>query len=194
MAPPPAREITQLLHAWSHGDVQALERLTPLVYNELHRTARGYMARERSGHVLQATALINEVYLRLVDFGPVGWQDRAHFFAVCARLMRRILTDFARSRQAQKRGGQARQLSLDEGLYVSPDPEPDLVALDEALNRLTRVDERKSRVVELRFFGGLTGEETAEVLKVSEDTVNRDWRLAKLWLLRELRAENTDGR
>ena len=194
MVSPPAREITQLLHAWSRGDGQALDRLTPLVYAELHRTAQSFMAREQTGHTLQTTALINEVYLRLVDFDRVGWQDRAHFFAVCARLMRRILTDFARARQAQKRGGGAQPLSLDEGMYVSPEPAGDLVALDAALNRLAALDERKSQVVELRFFGGLTAGEAAEVLKISEESVKRDWRLAKLWLLRELSTEQADGR
>ena len=194
MPTPPAKEITQLLRAWSGGDSQALEKLTPLVYAELHRAAERYMSRERPGHMLQTTALIHEVYMRLVDFGQVDWQDRAHFFAVCARLMRRILTDFARSRRTRKRGGDGRQLSLDEKLYVSPEPAPDLVALDEALTRLAGVDERKSQVVELRFFGGLTEEETAGVLKVSRETVKRDWKLAKLWLLRELSAEQPDGR
>ena len=194
MVSPPAREITQLLHAWSRGDGQALDRLTPLVYEELHRTARSYMSREQTGHTLQTTALINEVYLRLVEFDRVGWQDRAHFFAVCARLMRRILTDFARARQAQKSGGGAQPLSLDEGLHVPPEPAADLVALDAALDRLARVDERKSQVVELRFFGGLTVGEAAEVLKISQESVKRDWRLAKLWLLREMSAEQADGR
>jgi RNA polymerase sigma factor (TIGR02999 family) len=194
MPTPPAKEITQLLRAWSGGDSQALEKLTPLVYAELHRTAGRYMSRERSGHTLQTTALIHEVYVRLVDFGKVNWQDRAHFFAVCARLMRRILTDFARSRRTLKRGGEGRQISLDEKLYISPEPSADLVSLDGALNRLAEVDERKSRVVELRFFGGLTTEETAEVLQVSEETVKRDWRMAKLWLLREMGAEQADAR
>lgn len=194
MPTPHAKEITQLLRAWSGGDSQALEKLTPLVYAELHRTAQRYMAHERPGHTLQTTALINEVYLRLVEFEEVSWHDRAHFFAVCARLMRRILTDFARARRRLKRGGDGRQLSLDEKLYVSAEPAPDLVALDQALNRLAGVDQRKSEVVELRFFGGLTAEETAEVLKVSQETVKRDWKLAKLWLLRELSAGQVDAR
>jgi RNA polymerase sigma factor (TIGR02999 family) len=191
---PSAEEITQLLRAWSAGDERALEQLTPLVYNELHRTARRYMARERPGHTLQATALIAEVYLRLVDCHQVEWQDRNHFFAVCARLMRRILTDFARSRQYLKRGGGARQITFDENLRVTPEQDEDLVALDQALRGLSVVDKRKSDVVELRFFGGLSAKDTAAVLGVSEETVKRDWRLAKLWLLRELRPEQGDGR
>jgi RNA polymerase sigma-70 factor, ECF subfamily len=193
MHTPSAHEITQLLRAWSEGDSQALEKLTPLVYEELHRSAQRYMARERPDHTLQTTALINEVYMRLVDFGEVKWQDRAHFLAVCARLMRRILTDFARSRRYLKRGGDAPRLPFDESLFVSREPTADLVALDGALTVLGKVDERKSQVVELRFFGGLSVEETAEVLRVSEETVKRDWKLAKLWLLRELALEATDG-
>jgi len=194
MHTPSAHEITQLLRAWSGGDAQALESLTPLVYQELHRTARRYMAKERPDHTLQTTALIDEVYLRLVDCASVSWQDRAHFFAVCARLMRRILMDFARSRLYLKRGGGATQISFDESLHVSPDPSTDVLALDEALRRLAELDQRKSQVVELRFFGGLSVGETSEVLKVSEETVKRDWRLAKLWLLRELSEEASDGR
>lgn len=186
MSTPPAHDVTQLLRAWSSGDQQALEKLTPLVYEELHRRARHYVARERPGHTIQTTALINEVYLRLVDFRGVTWQDRAHFLAVCARMMRRILTDFARSRNYQKRGGAAQQVTFDEQLFVTGESPADLVALDDALNGLAGVDQRKSQVVELRFFGGLTVQETAEVLKVSEETVKRDWRLAKLWLLREM--------
>jgi RNA polymerase sigma factor (TIGR02999 family) len=189
----PTHEITGLLRAWSNGDAQALEKLTPLVYDELHRTARRYMAREHAGHTLQATALINEVYVRLVDLHDVMWKDRAHFFALCASMMRRILTDFARSRNYQKRGGSARQVTLDEKLLISREPPPDIVALDDALNCLAGVDPRKSQVVELRFFGGLSVGETAEVLQVSDETVKRDWRMAKLWLLRELSAEKQDG-
>jgi RNA polymerase sigma factor (TIGR02999 family) len=183
---PPAHEVTQLLRAWSGGDQQALDKLTPLVYEELHRRARHYFARERPGHTIQTTALINEVYLRLVEFRGVTWQDRTHFLAVCARMMRRILTDFARSRHYQKRGGDAQQVTFEEQLAVSGAPSADLVALDDALNGLAGVDPRKSQVVELRFFGGLSVQETAEELKVSEETVKRDWRLAKLWLLREM--------
>jgi RNA polymerase sigma factor (TIGR02999 family) len=191
---PSAHEITQLLQAWSAGDDQALEKLTPLVYQELHRTAQRYMVRERPNHTLQATALIDEVYLRLVDLDRVSWQDRNHFFAVCARLMRRILTDFARSRRYLKRGGDARQITFDENLHVTPEMPADLVALDDALRNLAGVDKRKSDVVELRFFGGLSVKDTAAVLGVSDETVKRDWRLAKLWLLRERSAESGDGR
>lgn len=182
-------EITQLLRAWGNGDEEALEALMPLVYQELHRRARRYMAREQSAKTLQTTALINEVYLRLVDFKQMSWNDRAHFFAVCARLMRRILTDFARARHYGKRGGDARRVSFDEALVVQREPSAEFVALDDALNSLAAVDPRKSQVVELRFFGGLSVEETAEVLKVSPETVMRDWRLAKVWLLRELSKE-----
>jgi RNA polymerase sigma-70 factor, ECF subfamily len=179
-------EVTHLLKAWAAGDEQALEKITPLVHEQLHRVAKHYMAGERSGHTLQATALVNEVYLRLVDCGQVNWQDRAHFFAVSAKLMRRILVDFARSRGYQKRGGDVPHLSLDEAPSVCREPDPNVVALDDALRKLAKVDQRKSRVVELRFFGGLGIVETAEVLGVSEETVGRDWRLAKNWLLREL--------
>jgi RNA polymerase sigma factor (TIGR02999 family) len=191
MTTAPGPQITQLLRAWSGGDARALEQLTPLVYVQLHRTAKRYMAGERPAHTLQTTALINEVYLRLVDAPEISWHDRAHFFAVCARLMRRILTDFGRSRRRVKRGGEACPLPLDEALLVTHEPSADLVALDDALNALGEVDQRKSQVVELRFFGGLSVEETAEVLRVSEETVKRDWRLAKLWLLREMSGEKT---
>ena len=179
-----------MLLAWSNGDKSALERLIPVVHNELHRLAHRYMNRERPGHMLQTTALVNEAYLRLIDTSHVRWQNRAHFFAVSAQLMRRILVDVARSRNYLKRGGNAVQVSLDEALAISPERDTDLVALDEALEALAAIDERKSRVVELRFFGGLNIEETAEVLKVSADTVMRDWRLAKVWLLRRLSSEN----
>jgi len=187
MEAPQSHEVTQLLNAWSAGDEEALEKLTPLVYRELHRAAQRYMAGERSGHTLQATALINEVYLRLVDAKRMDWQNRAHFFGVCAQLMRRILTDFARSRRYKKRGGGAAHMPLDEALVVGSQPDRELVELDEALKKLALVDERKSRVVELRFFGGLDVRETAAVLNVSSETVMRDWRLAKVWLMRELR-------
>lgn len=190
MSVPSAHEVTQLLRAWSDGDSRALDKLTPFVYQELHRAAHRHMAREQPGHTLQTTALINEVYLRLVDFHEVSWQGRAHFLAVCARLMRRILTDAARSRRYLKRGGGAHQLCLDEVPLVSREPRADLAALDDALNGLAAVDPRKSQVVELRFFGGLSVEETAEVLKVSRQTVLRDWGLAKVWLLRELTGEH----
>ncbi len=179
-------EVTQLLRAWTTGDERALDQLAPLVYGQLHRVAQRYMAGEKSGHTLQATALVNEVYLRLVDCERVNWQDRAHFFAVSAQLMRRILIDFARSRGYQKRGSGAPHISLDEAPSVCAEPDSDLVALDDALQALAEVDPRKSKVVEMRFFGGLSIEETAEVLRVSPETVVRDWRLAKVWLLREL--------
>jgi RNA polymerase sigma factor (TIGR02999 family) len=178
--------VTELLRAWGEGDDGALERLTPLVEAELRRLARGYMARERRGHTLQITALVNEAFLRLTDARRVGWQDRAHFLGISARLMRRVLVDHARTRGYRKRGGGAQRVTLDEGLITSPEPAVDVLALDRALEALAAVDVRKGRVVELRFFGGLSVDETADVLHVSPDTVKRDWRLAKLWLLREL--------
>ena len=181
-----ARDITQLLLAWNEGDEQALDRLMPLVHHELHQLAHRYMAGERPGHPLQTTALVNEAYLRLIDSSRVRWQSRAHFFAVSATLMRRILVDAARSRKQLKRGGDAIQVSLDEAMSISSEPGADVIALDDALTALAAFDQRKSQVVELRFFGGLTVEETAEVLKVSVMTVMRDWGLAKVWLLREL--------
>ncbi|HEV2201754.1 MAG TPA: sigma-70 family RNA polymerase sigma factor [Bryobacteraceae bacterium] len=191
------REVTQLLRAWSGGEESALSKLVPLVYGELHRMARRYMARERPGNTLQVTALVNEAYLKLahapqgpVDSPQVNWQDRAHFFAVCAQVMRRILVDRARGRQAQKRGTGGPALELDEALVVAQGQGADLVALDDALKDLAALDPRKGQVVELRFFGGLSVEETAEVLKVSKETVMRDWKLAKSWLRRELSREN----
>jgi|SRR5271165_175565 len=186
MAEPLTDEVTRLLKAWTAGDERALEKLTPMVYEQLHRVAQRCMAGERPGHTLQTTALVNEVYVRLVDCGRVNWQDRAHFFAVSAQLMRRILIDFARSRGFQKRGGGFAQVSLDEAATVCSEPDPNLVELDDALKSLAEVDARKSKVVELKFFGGLSTDETAEVLRVSAETVVRDWRLAKVWLLREL--------
>jgi RNA polymerase sigma-70 factor, ECF subfamily len=179
-------EITHLLQAWRGGDDRALEKLTPQVYRELHRAARRCMRGERDGHTLQTTALINELYLRLADLKEVDWQNRAHFFALCARQMRRILTDQARARQSHKRGRGACVVSLDEAPAVSSLPHPDVLAVDEALKALAKVDERKGRVVEMRFFGGLSVEEAAVVLKVSRETVARDWKLAKAWLLREM--------
>jgi RNA polymerase sigma-70 factor, ECF subfamily len=193
MSAPSAHEVTGLLRAWGQGDEDALQKLMPLVYEQLHTAARRYMARERAGHTLQTTALIHETYLRLVDVRQVKWQNRAHFLAMCAQLMRRILIDFARSRGYQKRGGAAHQVNFDEALLVTAQPDFNLVALDDALNRLALVDARKSRVVELRFFGGLGVKETAEVMKVSADTVMRDWKLAKVWLLRELRGGARHG-
>jgi len=186
MDTPTTHEVTQLLKAWSVGDGEALEKLTPMVYRQLHQIAQRYMAGERSGHTLQTTALVHEAYVRLVDCGKVNWQDRAHFFAVSAQLMRRILIDFARSRDYLKRGGAVPHISLDEAPLVCNELDVNLVALDDALKALSVMDERKSKVVELKFFGGLSVEETAEVLRVSSDTVIRDWRLAKIWLLREL--------
>jgi RNA polymerase sigma factor (TIGR02999 family) len=186
MAAANPQDITELLLAWSEGNENALQRLTPLVYGELHRLAHHYMAGERTGHTLQSTALVNEAYLRLVQTSRVQWQNRAHFFAVSAQLMRRILVDFARSRQYGKRGGKAPVLSLDD-VPVAVEECAELVALDDALSALAAVDPRKSQMVELRFFGGLTVEETAGILKVSVETVMRDWRLAKVWLLRQLR-------
>ena len=180
------QELTGLLRAWRAGDEKALEKLTPLVYSELHRVAANYMAGERSQHTLQTTALINEVYLRLGAFQSVDWQNRAQFFGICAQLMRRILVDFARSHRSQKRGGGVAALQLDEALVVPREHDVDLVALDEALNELAETDSRKCRVVELRFFAGLSAKETAHVLQVSVETVMRDWRLAKAWLLRQL--------
>jgi RNA polymerase sigma factor (TIGR02999 family) len=176
-----------LLIDWSNGDENALQQLIPLVHEELRRVARRHMAHERAEHTLQATALVNEAYMRLVDVQRVKWQNRAHFFAMSARLMRRILVDFARSRRYQKRGGGAQKVTLDEALVVSPEPGSDLVRLDEVLTALAAVDSRKAQVVEMRFFGGLSVEETAEALHVSRDTVMRDWKLAKAWLLRELK-------
>ena len=185
-------DVTCLLKAWSGGDEQALEKLTPLVYRQLHQIAQRYMGGERSGHTLQTTALVNEAYLRLVDCGKVNWQDRAHFFAVSAQLMRRILIDFARSRGYLKRGGDVTHIPLEEAPPLGNESDVNLVALDDALKTLSTVDERKSKVVELKFFGGLSVEETAEVLHVSSDTVIRDWRLAKIWLLRELSRARVD--
>jgi RNA polymerase sigma-70 factor, ECF subfamily len=190
MALPSTHEVTQLLKAWTAGDEQALEKLTPMVYRELHRVARRCMAGQKPGHPLQTSELVNEVYLRLVNCGQMNWQHRAHFFAMSAQLMRRILVDFARSRNYQKRGGGTLPLSLDEAPSVCNEPDKNLVALDDALKELANVDLRKSKVVELRFFGGLSIKETAEVLEVSAETVARDWRLAKVWLLRELSEGN----
>ena len=186
----PAHQLTELLQSWSHGDQAALEKLMPLVYDDLHRLAQRYMADERPGHTLQTTALVNEAYLRLADSRNANWESRAHFFAVCARVMRRILVDWARSRQALKRGSDVPPLELQEALVAGARPGTDLVAIDDALTALAAVDGRKSQIVELRFFGGLSAKETAEVLKVSEETVLRDWKLAKSWLRRELSREH----
>ncbi len=188
-----AHDVTQLLQAWSDGDQAALEKLVPLVYGELHRLAKRYMARERPGHTLQTTALVNEAYFKLIDSNHMNWRNRTHFFAVAAQLMRRILIDHARSRRSLKRGVEPAAVSLDEAPVVSQEPPADLVALDDALNALAAIDPRKSQVVQLRFFGGLSVEQTAEVLKVSADTVMSDWKLAKIWLLHELRREKHDA-
>lgn len=193
MAEPLGNEITGLLHAWRRGDEQALDKLTPQVYAELHRAAQHCMKDERPGHILQTTALINELYLRLASLQKLDWQNRAHFFALCARQMRRILTDDARARQSHKRGSGANALSLDDAAVVSPKSCADVLAVDAALQELAKVDARKAQVVELRFFGGLSVAETAEALKISAETVMRDWRMAKAWLLRELSAEKHDG-
>jgi RNA polymerase sigma factor (TIGR02999 family) len=182
-----AQQITDLLQAWSDGDQAALERLMPLVYDELHRMAKRYMRRERSGHTLQTTALIHETYLRLIERSHTRLENRAHFFAISAQLMRQILVDFARSRRSRKRGGDQFQVSLGEALSVPVKRDADLVALDDSLRALAAIDERKCRIVELRFFGGLSEEETADVLNISPATVRRDWKVAKVWLLRELK-------
>jgi len=189
VVPPSTAAVTDLLRAWSDGDDVALDRLMPILEAELRRLARAYMRRERPGHTLQTTALVNEAFLKLTDARSVRWQDRAHFLGISARLMRRVLVDHARHRGYQKRGGGAERVTLHEGLVASADRAVDVVALDRALEALAKVDMRKSRTIELRFFGGLSVEETAEVLQVSPDTVKRDWRLAKLWLLRELEGE-----
>ena len=180
-------DVTALLIAWRDGDEAALERLTAIVYDELHRLAARYMRREQAGHTLQTTALLNEAYIRLVDSRRVRWQSRAHFYALAAQLMRRVLVDFARRKRYKKRGGDWHQVELSEEISVTSDGDADLVAVDQALDQLARLDSRKARVVELRFFGGLSLEETAEALNVSTDTVGRDWSAAKAWLTRELR-------
>jgi len=181
------QEVTQLLVAWRQGKQDALDELIPVVYEELRRQAHRYLQREQKGHSLQTTALINETYLRLLGCQKVSWKNRAHFFAVTARMMRRILVDYARSRRSQRRGGDLAKTTLDQKLTFPIARNSDLVALDDALNELALKDERRSRVVELRFFGGLSIEETAEVLGVCPDTVVRDWRLAKVWLAREVK-------
>ena len=186
---PRSSDVTLLLRAWSAGDEAALERLLPLVEAELRRLARIYMSRERRGHTLQTTALVNEAFVRLVDAKGLRWQDRSHFLGISARLMRRVLVDHARARGYQKRGGGAQRVTLTDALIVAAQPAGDsvnLIDLDRALEALAEVDARKAKVVELRFFGGLSVEEAADVLHVSNDTIKRDWRLAKLWLLREL--------
>ncbi len=186
----PSSDITKLLKAWNTGDPGALERLMPLVYAELRRVAYNYFRQEKRGQTLQPTALVNEAYMRLVQLKRITWQNRAHFFALCSRLMRQILVDAARARRFAKRGGGATRMPFDENLLPSDDPRSDVVALDDALKALEQIDPRKSRVVELRFFAGLSVEEIAELLAISTDTVSRDWKFARTWLFRELR----DGR
>lgn len=189
MAAPATSDVTRLLLAWRRGDSAALDRLVPLVYAELHRLAHRQIRAEPRGHLLQTTALVNEAYVRLVGSKRVQWQNRVHFFAIAAQLMRRILVDDARARGSLKRGRHAVRVALDDVLVASPPPDPGLLALDEALTRLAAVDLRKSQVVQLRYFGGLSVEETAEALRISPETVMRDWKVAKLWLLRELKRE-----
>ncbi len=186
MTAPSPEEVTQLLLAWSQGNEAALEQLTPHVYGELRRLARRYMRRERPGQTIQTTALVHEAYLRLIEAKNIRWQDRAHFFAVSAKMMRRILVDLAREKANLKRGGGAWQVTFDEAQVAAPERSADLGALDEALGRLAELSPRQSQVVEMRYFGGLSEEEIAEVLQVSLRTVQQDWRLARLWLYREL--------
>ncbi len=181
-----AHELTQLLEAWSDGEEEALEKLAPLVHAELYRLAKRYMSRERPDHLLQTSALINEAYIRLIDWKAVRWQNRAHFFGVAAQIMRRILVDFARRRPRADKDAEAIRMSLDEAMTVSSERDPDLLALDEALKSLAQIDERKSRIVEMRFFGGLSVDETAEAMRISSITVIREWNKAKAWLYREL--------
>ena len=184
------QEVTLLLQAWSEGDPTAPEKLAPLIYAELKRLARRYMRRENPGHTLETGALLNEAYLRLADWKNARWENRSHFYAVAAELMRRVLVDHARTRASQKRGAGVRPIALEEGMVIAPERSPDVVALDEAMKRLAEFDQRKSKVVELRFFGGLSVEETAAVLDVSPFTVLRDWNFAKAWLQREIRNRN----
>jgi RNA polymerase sigma-70 factor (ECF subfamily) len=189
---PSPNEVTRLLLKWNNGDRAALDQLVPLVYDELRRLAHHYMRQERDGHTLQTTALVNEAYLRLIDQNSVRWQDRAHFFAIAAQMMRRILVDYARSRRYAKRGGDARQVSFDESAIVSPQKGVEMVAIDEALTDLAEHDARKSKIVELRYFGGLNIQETAEVMGISRTTVQREWRSAKAWLYQALKQGTND--
>jgi RNA polymerase sigma factor (TIGR02999 family) len=192
MTKPSAQDVTQLLQAWNQGDQAALEKLTVLVEAELRRLAQGYLKRERPGHTLQPTALVNEVYLRLMDWKHSGWENRAHFLGVTAQLMRRVLVDYARRQHYLKRGANIVKVSLDEGSITQPARDADLVAVDEALNRLAAIDSRKSRIVEMRFFGGMSLEETGHALKISPRTVRREWSLAHAWLYRELGGEEAE--
>ena len=181
--------VTELLVDWGNGDKEALDRILPIVYDELRKQAARYLRRERAGHTLQTTALIHEAYIRLVDQRNVRWQNRAHFFGISAQLMRRILVDHARTKRRAKRGGSDIKVALDEGDLIATGPDVDVIAVDQALERLSKIDEQQSKIVELRFFSGLTVEETAEVLKISPATVKRDWSMAKAWLHREIRGE-----
>ena len=190
---PPRQEVTQVLVDWNKGDQNAPDRLMPLVYEELRKLARNYLQRERSDHTLQATGLVHEAYLRLVDQSSMSWQNRAHFFAVAAQVMRRILVDHARSHRAEKRGGEREKIEFDEALAPSDEKAVDLIALDDALQDLGKLDPRQSRIVELRFFGGLTNEEIGEVLEISPRTIKREWRLAKAWLRREIMGREPDA-
>ncbi len=185
---PSSNEVTELLQAWSDGDSDALEQLTPVIHAELHRIAKRYMSKERVNHTLQTTALVNEAYMRLIDWKNARWQNRAHFFGVSAQLMRRILVDFARTRPRSKEG-EVKHVSLEDAFIVSDERDSDLIALDEALSELAKLDQRKAQIVELRFFGGLSVDETAEVLKVAPITIMREWNKAKAWLYRELNQE-----
>jgi RNA polymerase sigma factor (TIGR02999 family) len=187
-------DITQLLLAWSDGDKAALDKLMPVVYQELHRLAHNHLTGEREGHTLQTTALVNEAYVKLIDQKRVRWQSRSHFFAVASKIMRRILVDYARSRKCAKRGGGLPTIGLDEGIVVSPERSEEIIAVDEALTALAGTDERKARIVELRFFVGLSIEETAALLEVSPGTVMKDWTFAKAWLQRKLNKINSDER
>jgi len=192
MPTPPPHQLTQLLVAWSDGSREALDELFPLVYAELRRIAHRHMRRERQGHTLQTTALVNDAYLRLIDQTQVHWQNRAHFFAIAAQMMRRILVDHARARRVEKRGGDARRVALDDALVVADAKAAELVALDDALKALAEIDPRRAEVVELRYFGGLSNEEVAEVLKVHTNTVTRDWNMARAWLYKELSAAEAE--
>lgn len=191
MTPSPIKEVTQLLRAWRQGNDDAKEELYQAVYNELHRLAHRHMSRENPGHTLQTTALVNEAYMKLADARTLDWQDRIHFFAVSANIMRRILVDRARSKHAVVHGGEFKQVAFEDIIEIPEAPMIDFLALDLALDKLAKLDERKSRIVELRYFGGLTNQEIAAVLKVSEDTVMRDWRFAKAWLRSELSGDNS---
>jgi RNA polymerase sigma factor (TIGR02999 family) len=188
-----SHQITQLLRSWNDGDQSAADKLIPLVYDELHHLAKRYMSEERPGHTLQTTALVNEAYVRLVDSTQANWENRTHFFGACAQVMRRILVDWARSRKALKRGGDLQEVELEEALAVAGDARVDLVAIDDALSALSVIDARKGQVVELRFFGGLSVKETAEILKISPETVQRDWKMARSWLRRELTRRRENG-